>query len=135
MCTREPAHDEVQVGGFPGVVHPGSTIQSTIARAKDEDVRCPAAGPRFGQGPEEVHRRDGALESVQQQETGCTGGRPVGRIETSQLDLIAIGCGPALDARVDARRPPRELSPECLEVCTRYPPRRGVGMFAGATHE
>src|SRR4051812_5068708 len=87
-----------------------------------------------GERSSQVVRADGALEPVEHEKPRCAVITRA-RSDAPQLDLVAVGHRPALDARLDDGSAAHELAPERTEVRARYPPRGGIGILAGAAHD
>jgi hypothetical protein len=135
VIPNDPAHHQVQIGRLAGVIEPRNARNLAIAATKDENVGGPSAAARLIEHSLEVMRPNGALESVEHQQARYVWCAASGWIEAADLDLVAIGCSPPFDACGDSAWTSRQLAPERLEMRARYPPRGGIGILAGVSHD
>src|SRR6476469_3340841 len=96
------------------------------AATKNEKVCAPSAPFRFPKETANVVGPYRPLESVKKQQSG-TG---TTRIGTEDIDEVSVRCPPAFRAGMQRLTPAKELRPQRLCMCARYPPCRTVGMFA-----
>lgn len=111
MGANEAPYDAVEVRCLTGVVEPTGASRLAIAGAKDQGIGRPPLPLRERQQTSQIVRADRALQSMEDQKASSMRGPAAGRLQTMELELVAITGGPPLDACREWRRSSHEFSP------------------------
>ena len=128
MLVANAIDDKPQIGRFAGVLKSWGGVRLVAAATKNEKVRTPAAPLRFPKETPDVVRPYRPLESVKKQQPRRAGFG----VGAEDVDEVSIRGRPTFRASMQRLTPAKELRPQRLCMCSRYPPCWTVGMFASS---
>jgi hypothetical protein len=95
ILREQAIEHEGEIRRFAGMIKPRGSIRLVAAAAKDHQIGGPPSALRLAKKTGDIVRTYRSLEPVQKEESR----RTRGSIETMEVDEIAVGRIPTLDAR------------------------------------